>query len=586
MGPCLRVLPVVVGLLALGAPRPVSAAEMRFALDPAQSSLAIASGSGFTLALGQRTLTANGANPIATGFGDVALDWTAPSEGSGASLPDGTTGNGLRTFVTGVVVADLAEDLSTIAFRRERSVLELGDSGAWRPGPPGGSASAPGPAELAVEWADAGTGVSGRLAVRRAVLSIDTAGATLPLTPAGGDTRTFAAGCTAGACPRYRLEESRIDAELLPGSVTRDGVRTTHAPMASAAGTQGTLAPEGDGYRLTIPVAVTVPLVATDFFSALPASGEVVLTGQLVAVPEAGGALAGLAALAALVALSARARLRHVALRLRLPLLALLPALLPLGCPSCPPWDPERSLSAWVASSGCLNLSIRYGEVGGPSFLEQVYPTCNFFGGGGTIGTNLAEFRSFPQIHHQDDGWQGFLSGGVVTRLEATPTPSSKTLEAVYSYRYSLTYAPSDQSGSLAPKLQFQPLKLSFGAARGEFLDGGVVVSGYGTPVAAAPDGVWREMELNPLGGTLDFDFTVTAHRRNAGLGDQRLALRYQLQPNDCRSNRDCKDSPIGDRCVDDGVCTTGGVGQSCWHSTQCAPGLHCYAGVCGVRLF
>ncbi len=116
----------------LAMPGVAVALPFELVVDPARSSIEILASSTATVDLG-------------TGSPQVVP--VGPGAGAGGPLPGGGTSSGLRTSLSGTVVADITP--TTIGFPRLLGELRIDDSGSWLPG--GGGTPEPGQLALSLD---------------------------------------------------------------------------------------------------------------------------------------------------------------------------------------------------------------------------------------------------------------------------------------------------------------------------------------------------------------------------------------------------------------------------------------------------
>lgn len=264
----------VILILLLAGGDPAGAVLEQFSIDPVQSSVALGSASQVSLVFG---------------FGGLIDRVDAPIEsqlaigGAGATLPDGTTGDGLRTNVEGTLLVDLTP--MTIGVLARRTRIHLGGSGSWFPGPPSApAANAPG--ELAVHFPmPAGPfDLSGRAALRGVEINL---AFLANLTPAGEGRFTFPAG----------ILQPTLQATVVDGVLDyATGLAGISGRVPLVLGTtlinngvnQGTLeVQDNGGKRITVPIGTQISVGSDDFGLGVPLSVILPMSGQIVAVNEA-----------------------------------------------------------------------------------------------------------------------------------------------------------------------------------------------------------------------------------------------------------------------------------------------------------
>ena len=145
---CVRCVLLAFSLL----PATAVAEVIEFVIDPTRSHIEVAPGNEIFIPLGQPLIS-------------VTIPAVAPSSGTGAMLPDGTTSDGLVTSLEGSIVSDLDDAFASIRIIGRRSSIRLGESGSWLPGPPS-APTTPTAGEIAVEFSDATTLLSGSAVLR------------------------------------------------------------------------------------------------------------------------------------------------------------------------------------------------------------------------------------------------------------------------------------------------------------------------------------------------------------------------------------------------------------------------------------
>lgn len=167
-----RTLLAVVALLL---PHSATALSELYFIDPAQSFVTIAAGSGATLDFG--------AGPIALPFGSQVGNVAGVS---GNVLPGIGLSNGLATTLSGQIQVDYRPNFDIRFFTGSTFVL-LDESGTWAPGDPSDPAT-PTPAQGAVSFSGA-LGIVGAAALRDAAFDFGTGPQTL--TNLGGGAFSF-----------------------------------------------------------------------------------------------------------------------------------------------------------------------------------------------------------------------------------------------------------------------------------------------------------------------------------------------------------------------------------------------------------
>jgi hypothetical protein len=573
-----RLGPLALLLAALAAPTtPSRAAEMVFAIDPERSTLQFAGSSQAVLPLPQ--------NFSGYGFGNRTMPYQAPLPGTPGLLPDGSTSDGLRTAITGLVRTDFADPPTQIRVVRDLTSLILGPSGAWTPGLP----NLPGvaaPANLALRFGDPTLDWTWSAALRDWVLSLSTEGAPTALAPAGADTWTFAAGCTPPAigCPVFRVENAQIDSADTRGFLARSGYRSGQDPIANPPATQGTLARlPGGKWELTVPIALAIAIDGLELYDPLGIDHGVSFTGQIVAVPEPGGA-AGAAAIA-LLALARRRAARHLRGAAALAV-AMLPA---LGC--FVEFDPDLNKTSFTAPIRCTQEWLRVYEIvnNNPILIgggEIQNPTCN--ANGITLNGSISGGIGFQALNtaYSEYGSRGSrLAVGSTWNLAAD---SSIPLKIDYRARFEIDYPASTVDRPDPPQLYYYAWDYGLGTTAGSTQTGTISVNG----VPTGADWMVRTGALNGAGGTAVVDLALEAYRSGLGKEYQGVMMMLGVQPHSPKTNLDCR-RVFGDEfqfrvrsLTDEIFCSPGTASYACTHSSQCRLGNECYDGICRKQRF
>jgi hypothetical protein len=565
----------------LTAAAPLAAQEIFLEIDPVRSQITLGPGSQSILPLSQ--------NFSGFGFGDQVLPHTAQPGLPPGQLPNGSPSDGRTTALGGLLRVDVGdlEAPTQVDFVGESSSIRLLTSGNWRPGAPPALATDVAPAALAVRFDNAALAVATEAAFRTAALGVATTSAAA-LTATGPDAWSFAAGCasaTAG-CPELRFEEAILDAAVDGGVVLRSGFRSPTS-FRNPAGTQGTLTRTALGeLELTLPIDVTVPITAADLNDPFGTTHTLLLSGQLVAVPEPSSARLGIGALLALAALAAaskRARRRRVpgitdrsrsaAAQIRVAALALVAGFGTTGC--------ELLFDEMLDEPSFYSLECRYEFLAVRKFngMEQIFADpenqpCNVLGRSFNGNSGGVDFTLLAKIAYQ--------SGQRYAKTEITMDPvSNLSVDAEIDYRVGLRYNYGPSLRGDLTQLYFGGSATSLGTARGETATGWVDIGGMVYPL----DGMLRYRDLDPAGGSVDLTFGLESLRRAAGKGYQGAALQIGIRPNACSDNRQCeRTNPATPFCARNGItsfCTDGRVGAPCSHASQCESNLSCSNGFC-----
>jgi hypothetical protein len=572
----LRSAPALGCALAVAAAIPAApsgAEEAFFEIDPSRSQLAISPASQSLLPLPQAF---NG-----FGFGNRVLPHEAQPGLPAGQLPNGDPSDGLTAGLGGLLRVDVGdlESPTQIRFVRESSAIAVLPSGSWRPSTPPVDATTVAPAGLALRFADLALDTATEVALRDLVFSVASAEAAA-LASTGVDAWSFPAGCgsPAPSCPALRLEAARFDVAWNGAAAgLRRGFRSVE-PFANSAGASGSLTRNGSGdFELTLPIAITLPIAASDLNDPLGMTHTLELTGQVVAVPEPSAALGALAALLALATLARVARRRSDSRALR-SALVIAGCIAAVGCK--PSFDPSFDRPSFYTISCQFEfLAVRKDGGAETIFADAGNQPCSLAGRyfeGTFAGTS---FNLYSKVAYQFD--QPNFTVGI------TMEPSLALLvNAELDYRAGVRVEYGATEGGGPAQLYFGGLPTGFGSASGEFTSGFVEIGGFEYPL----DGMVRYYDLNPAGGTVDVGLRLESLRMASGLGYQGAALQIGARPNTCLRHRQCRKldaaSPF---CALDGlaaVCVDGGVGSPCTHSAQCDEPLLCNLGVCSrIRL-
>jgi hypothetical protein len=563
-------LRLVLALAAFGAAAPLGAEEVFFEVDPSRSQLTVSAGSQSLLSLPQAF---NG-----FGFGDRVMPYTAQPGLPAGQLPSGAPSDGLSAGLGGWLRLDLGdlESPTQIRFVRESSAIELLASGSWRPSTPPVVATAVAPAGLAVRFEDPGLEVATEVALRNTVFSIASDEAAM-LGSSGPDAWSFPAGCVspAPACPALRIEAAVFDVGLDGVSGLRRGFRSVE-PFANTEATPATLTRDGSGeFELTLPVAFTIPIAASELNDPLGTAHTLVLSGQVVAVPEPSVLASGIAVLLVLTALTARRRGERRALRVALVVAV---AAATSGCKLSFDDTLERP-TFYTLSCQYEFLAVRKDNGAETIFADPGNQPCaisaRYFQG--TFASTSFELSTKVAYAFDDPS----LAVGIT--MDPTSTLS---VDAELDYRagFRIEYGPTEFSGPA--QLYFGGTPAGFGSARPEFAAGFAEIGGFEYPL----DGVIRFHDLNPLGGSVDLGLRLESLRRESGLGYQGAFLQVGIRPDTCLRNKQCRSLDLGSPfCALDGAaatCVPGTAGSPCTHSSQCDEPLICNLGACSPFRF
>lgn len=558
-------LGLVLALALSAAAPPLGAEEVFFEIDPSRSQLSVSEGSQSLLSLPQAF---NG-----FGFGDRVMPHTAQPGLPAGQLPNGAPSDGLSAGLGGWLRIDLGDLASPtqIRFVRESSSIDLLASGSWRPGTPPVDATAVAPAGLAVRFEDAALGAATEVALRNTVFSLAADEATA-LASNGPDAWSFPAGCASPtpACPALRIEAAAFDVGLGGASGLRRGFRSVE-PFANAENTPASLTRDVSGkFELTLPITVTVPISASDLTDPLGTDHTLVLSGQVVAVPEPAAALGGIAVLLALAMLAARRRGENRVV----PIAVVLAVTTATGGCKLSFDDSLERPSFYTLTCQYEFLAVRKDNGAETIFADAGNQPCNLAGRyfQGTFASTAFEL-SAKVAYELDDS--SFAVG-----ITMDPT-STLSVNAELDYRAGLRieYGATDFAGPA--QLYFGGIPARFGSAQPEFTAGIVELGGFEYPL----DGMIRYYDLNPLGGTIDLGLRLDALRRESGLGYQGAFLQVGIRPDACLRNKQCRSLDLGSPfCALDGaaaICVPGTVGSPCTHSSQCDEPLICNQGAC-----
>ena len=544
-------------------------ADVFFRVDPTQSRVRLDPGSQAQLNLPQ--------NFSGFGMGVQILPLVAQPGGGGATLPGGTPSDGLVTSLTGAIRVRLDDPPTQIAFVRDATAIGLQDSGTWLPGLPNVPATAAG-GELATTFGNATIAWAWNAVLRETALSFASNPGPDALTPTGAGTWSFAAGCSnGGSCPGFRFEEGAIDFADPTGLLARHGLRRILEPLPNPPGTSGTLVETTSGrFTLTIPIDFTLTLDNIEMHNPVDLDSTLVLSGQIVAVPEAGAGAAALAALAGLAALARRRRARVPSIRWHTLSLAIAAGIFGSGCP--PHYDPDIRWTAYSGNPFCSNQSLLVTKDNGAETIGSfTSPTCAL----GAFSGNLAgigfEFLTNVQYEQRGDFGVQFHVSSTVNPASAFGTPMEIDERATLR----LTYEPAFGAGFKNPQLYYSLATYQYGAAVGEPIDGTLSINGVPASIGAT----WGEVEyvdLDPTGGSVDLELTLQSRRSNAGKGYQAIGVLGGIRWNVCADNNECRwvdaFAPI---CTDAGVCGDGRAQAACYNTMQCERPLHCIDHAC-----
>jgi len=563
---------IAIVALGLTAAAPLGAEEIFLEIDPFRSQVTLAPGSQSVLPLPQ--------NFSGFGFGDQVLAHVAQPGLPPGQLPNGSASDGRTAALGGLLRVDVGdpEAPTQVRFLRESSAIALLASGSWRPGVPPALATNVAPASLALRLENATLSVATETALREASLSVASASAAA-LAATGPDAWSFPAGCASPtpSCPELRFEEAIFDAAVNGGLVLRRGFRSP-ASFRSPGGTQGTLTRDASGeLELTLPIDVTVPIAAADLNDPFGTTHTLVLSGQLVAVPEPSAAALGIGALLALAALGA-CRRRASGRCVHAAVLALVTGVGTTGC--------ELLFDEFLDEPGFYSISCQYEflkvtKLGGTQeiFMDTGNQLCNGNGRSFNGNSEGVDFSLLAKAAYQSGQMYVWPS---VTMNPVGPLPTAAEID--YSANFRVTYGAANLGGPI--QFYFGGTATGLGAALGEPATGTVEIDGNQYPL----DGQVRYRNLVPAGGTLDVRVQLDARRSNAGPGIQGAALQFGFPPNACSDNKQCEwADPERPFCGGNGlsrVCTDGDVGAPCTHSSQCYDDLGCLAGSCrGLNL-
>jgi len=576
--------PIAAGLALLLAPASLRGETVDLEIDPAQSTLALGSPAQLTLQVGGTS-----ASPMSSTFPLVA-----PSTGSGSTLPDGTLSDGTVTSLGGTLRAEIGGSLdapTSIQIVGRRSTVDPGTSGSWLPGVPGDPSTAA-PGDFSIEFDDPATGAQGSFALRDIVLSLGTGGDVLALASDGSGGFEFPAGCNTGeACARLRVEDAMVDGDSNQGPAFRVGVGRS-APIASPAGTLGTLEPLGDGrVRLTIPIDVAATLTQAEIGGGFPLTLELAGQGQIVAVPEpgrlAGGALAlaTLALLGGVRALGRRLRAtvagEWIARAARHGLGGGLVLAVALGLVGCKPLFGSGLVGGGLSGFSCVQQFLTvYKLIGGePSVLRPetdlgCQPSVSFNGdsdGDGSFDDFAFEayvsYEPLSELRH------------LVVGANIDVSDNNDPLQAQQSARFGFGYT-KDTTGTAELAIKAAPIGLKTGS--GETVTGSLGVDvGDGQGFQTVPvDGQFRYIDLPGSSGTVTLDVEATTVRNSLGSAYQGIAISYGYRWNLCESDYQCRG--LGFQYCTALGCTNGGEGAPCEHDSECTGGRFCSAsGAC-----
>lgn len=550
----------------LASAAPLGAEEIFLEIDPFRSQIALAPGSQSVLPLPQLG---------SLGFGDQVLAHVAQPGLPAGQLPNGSASDGRSAALGGLLRVDVGDPdaPSQIRFVRESSSILLLPSGSWRPGVPPALATNVAPASLALRIENAVLGVATETALRDAALSVASAsGAALAAT--GPNAWNFAAGCASPApsCPELRFEEAIFDAAVNGGMVLPRGFRSP-ASFRSPGGTQGTLTRDASGeLELTLPIDVTVPIAAADLNDPFGTMHTLVLSGQLVAVPEPSATALGIGALLALAALGA-CRRRAFARGVHAAALAVVTGVGATGCELL--FDASLDKPSFYSIT-CLHEFLKVTEESGTFSLFADQGTQPCVKGGRMFSGSNSNSQTFNLLASTE-----YQFGQMYVRPGVTVTPAvslSTAVEFDYLAAFLITYGPSNFGGLM--QLYFGGYVTALAAAFGESASGTVEIGGIEHPL----DGLIHYLLLDPSGGSLEMIVRLHSIRSNAGSGFQGAGLQVGVRPNECSDNKQCEwIDPEAPFCAGNGSCTDGDVGAACTHSSQCKDLLFCSDQSCQI---
>jgi hypothetical protein len=298
---------LVISGLALLVVLPARAVSEIYTIDPVQSIVTVESST-------QLRIDLFGLVPTI----DLPILSQEGAGGTGGTLPDGSSSDGLRAALTGQLLVDVQGDLSnptSLQILSRRTSIRLEDSGTWLPGLPGAPSQAA-PGGLALRFEEPSFGLTGMAALRGFELTASHS-SVQSLGPLGDGLFSFSLGL-------FSLNPVPVDGVLdfqtsLPGSsqAGRAALFPTSSASVSFDATEGQLLQQPAGGReITVPLTGSVFLAAQDFIAGIPWGLTLDLSGQLVAtnaafVPEPSPDWAFAAALLPLVWLERRGRLRR-----------------------------------------------------------------------------------------------------------------------------------------------------------------------------------------------------------------------------------------------------------------------------------
>lgn len=575
---------LAMALLAFASGAPHAAAQQAsqhiFFIDPARSHVEILPGdlepftpfSGLSFQLG----------PL---FQSLKVPFAAPGAagGTGATLPDGSTSDGLRAPLAGQLLVTIDRSAAGVpeflsVFRR-RTVIEVGTSGAWLPGPPS-DPTTPADGDVAVAFGDPAAGLGGRGVLRDVILSLE-----------GGEVLRAAGGSRFEFFPSMpaRAENGILDFETsLPGLDGR--VFLFRDQRAFNQSFENAVLEEVGGgvLELTIPLEFWVTVAPRLLGAGLPMSVDLLLGVHIVAsterptealVPAAvslrsppvapieiaslsqpafGGSapIPLLAAVLGLLLLLGWVLVRRPAANRDPERVALLTvALLFVFLVVCP--DPA-SMESEVAETSTGNISgtqeatcTKGGESEGTAPGADLFQSTSLFTDEAECGVMTrpeGAFNGTPMVSSVCD---------LDNKVESVdPTRCEVDVQARFDY------TPGVPGGlPVFAWFEFRTHTLGDGVSA----TGTASVSCPGGESADLPPNERRQVALNPNGGSCDVTYTGEAQKSSLTSGSAAFAVSFDPLDNDCRSAAQCAPGECCDaqeRCVS---CP----GASCEHDAQ-----------------
>ncbi|MBW1884475.1 MAG: hypothetical protein JRJ58_13150 [Deltaproteobacteria bacterium] len=349
--------------------------------------------------------------------------------------------------------------------------------------------------------------------------------------------------------------------------------------------------PDGS-LRVTLPISITTSVLAAELGSPISADLTVVLTGEIVAVPEPGRDALGLGALGALAGLAGRRQRQPRKRRRRIGFAtAALLALMTGSLVSC--WGPPQigyGRMSLIGGFSCFADRTNVSKPGSEIF-DDTYDTClsrNYFGTFGHSPEVAFTMNPFSAFLYQA-GHHALVTLAVTTGFDLTSAiPMTINRSMSFDHRYSAVQGGSSlQAGDSPPQLFARAQMYRLGVAQEEeFIPSVSVTIGGAAQVRLANaasldlpvDGAYHFFDLDAGGGSIQFDLEFDGQRIAPGSGTQMLGVSFGVRADTCMAHQECVDiNPEAPFCSPVG-CTDGATGTACSHDSQCqeAQGLFC----------